>query len=559
MATKLSREAVRQHRQRQERLRAGLRPNTRIVRVPKQNLVRLSLNASSAPPQPRSSVSPFQPSRSGSAAAPEPLLEGGIFFDAFQSASMGVDPPEHKYQEDPTAWAKDILNLHLWSLQRQIAQSVVHERYTAVPSCHDSGKSFLAALLVAWWISIWPEGEAFAVTTAPTTAQVEAILWREIGRMHKRGNLRGRLTLDAKWRINDQADGLVAWGRKPGDYDADAFQGIHQRHLLVVLDEANGIPKLLWDAVDSIATNEGSRVLAIGNPDNPASHFATVCKPGSGWNTIRIDGLKTPNFTKEWVPEDIRPLLLSPTWVKERKKRWGMRSPLYISKVRGRFPDVSDETLISPNLIEAAIERTIKPMGTPQFGVDVARFGDDETVIYKNHGGVLRCVYNMYGNKTTKTAGFVMRLLREEGYNATAVVDGVGVGSGVVDTLTDADMPVADFIGGQRAIDDERFANARSEGYWQIRQMFVDFEIDIEREDEQLQAELGSLMWTTDSKGRISVERKDDYKKRMHASSPDRADAAMYACCWPQEITVDVEAHKKGGGMLNQDLLTREF
>lgn len=549
MATKLSRQALRQHRARQERLRAGLPANA--TPAPK-----IKVASGARQPRQEHAANPFRPSRNG---ANTPLLEGDIFFQSFQAAAANTNPVENVYVNDPVGWAKDVLGLHLWSLQQQIAESVRDRRYTAVPSCHDSGKSFLAAVLVAWFISVHPPGEAFCVTTAPTTQQVEAILWREIGRMHKRGNLQGRLTLDAKWRLNDQPDGLVAYGRKPADYDADGFQGIHQRHLLVVLDEANGIPKILWDAVDSIATNEGARVLAIGNPDNPASQFATVCKPGSGWNTIRINGLKTPNFTGEWVPEEVRPLLLAPTWVKERKKRWGVRSPLYVSKVLGRFPNVSDETLISPDLIEAAQLRTIKAEGWPQFGCDVARFGDDETVIYKNHGGNLRCCYHAYGNRTTKTAGVVMKLLKEEGWNATAVVDGIGVGSGVVDLLTEADMPVQDFIGGATAADTEKYANARAEGYWQLREMFVNYELDLDPDDEQLAAELGSLKWTTDSKGRIVVERKEDYKKRMHASSPDRADAAMYACCFPSELTVDVDAHRKGGGMMNRDIMTREF
>lgn len=546
-----------------QRMRAGLNPDPPvIVRIPRRvlrpdppRIIKPSQRA--GVPASAAARSPFQRSRSGP--PPEPLLEGDIFNQAFAAAAEKTNPTPHKYLNDPAGWAKDVLGLHLWSLQREIAECVRDNRYTAVPSCHDSGKSFLAAVLVAWWIDVHPIGSAFAVTTAPTTAQVEAILWREIGRMHKRGNLAGRLTLDAKWRINDQADGLVAYGRKPSDYDADAFQGIHERHLLVVLDEANGIPKILWDAVDSIATNEGARVLAIGNPDNPASHFATVCKPGSGWNAIRIDALKTPNFTGEWVPEEIRPLLISPTWVKERKKRWGMRSPLYISKVRGRFPDVSDETLISPHLIEAAQHRTLRPTGNVQFGVDVARFGDDETIVMKNHGGHLRCVYHSYGNKTTKTAGVVMRFLREENYAATVVVDGIGIGAGVVDLLSEADMPVEDFLGYGKANDPEKYANARAEGYWQLRQLFVDYEIDIDPDDDQLAAELGAIQWTTDSKGRIVIERKEDYKKRMHASSPDRADAAMYAVAWPDEGLVDIDAHKKNGGMLNRDLLTKDM
>jgi hypothetical protein len=117
------------------------------------------------------------------------------------------------------------------------------------------------------------------VTTAPTTPQVEAILWRYMGNAHKKAGLPRRITLDAKWYIGNE---LVAYGRKPADYDPAAFQGIHARYVLVIIDEAGGVPKSIFDAVDALATNIDARVVAVGNPDDPASHFATICKPGSG-------------------------------------------------------------------------------------------------------------------------------------------------------------------------------------------------------------------------------------------------------------------------------------
>jgi hypothetical protein len=132
----------------------------------------------------------------------------------------------------------------------------------------------------------------------------------------------------------------VAYGRKPADYDEDSFQGIHARFVLVILDEACGIPGSLWTAAETIATNDGCRVLAIGNPDTPLSQFKRACEPGSGWRVIHVDGLRSPNFTSEVVPEGLRELLLSPTWVEERRADWGEDSALFQSKVRGEFPAV---------------------------------------------------------------------------------------------------------------------------------------------------------------------------------------------------------------------------
>jgi hypothetical protein len=137
--------------------------------------------------------------------------------------------PASPYVADPVGWVRDRLREHLWSKQAEIASSVVGHRYTAVQSCHDAGKSFLAARLTAWWLDVHPAGEAFVVTTAPTAPQVSAILWREIGKAHKKGRLTGRITGGSvpEWKLDDGE--IIAYGRKPADYDQAAFQGIHAR------------------------------------------------------------------------------------------------------------------------------------------------------------------------------------------------------------------------------------------------------------------------------------------------------------------------------------------
>ena len=77
----------------------------------------------------------------------------------------------------------------------------------------------------------------------------------------------------------------------------------------------------------------------MANPDDPSSHFAQVCKPGSGRVVNRISAFDTPAYTGEKVPEELLVLLVSPEWVEERKLRWGVTSPICQSKVLGEFPD----------------------------------------------------------------------------------------------------------------------------------------------------------------------------------------------------------------------------
>lgn len=473
---------------------------------------------------------------------------------AFEPPKPPEPPKDHRYRTDPVGWVRDRLGEHLWSKQREIAESVRDNRYTAVQSCHDAGKSFTASRLVSWWLSVHPQGEAFAVTTAPTAAQVSAILWREIRRAHRKGKLNGYITSGAvpEWKLPDGEP--IGYGRKPADEDQAAFQGIHATFPLIIVDEACGVPKNLFDAVDALATNEQARVLAIGNPDDPASHFSNICKPGSGWNVISIDGLGTPNFTAEavashprlaalfealglepsdeQVPDALRPLLLSPLWVDERIHRWGIDSPLFTAKVRGEFPDVGDDVLIGPGLIKAAQDRHLEPAGRAILGVDVARFGMDKTVIYVRRGGVVRLVGEQSKQPTTETTGQAIVAHRET-QAAEIRVDGVGVGAGVVDQLSEQGYPVLDMQAGAKPQEPERFLNARSEWAWVMRTRMEAGEIDLDPADEDLAAQLGAIKFKYTSKGQIQIESKDDLRKRG-MPSPDRADAAILTAVTPQ-------------------------
>lgn len=410
-------------------------------------------------------------------------------------------------------------------------------------SCHESGKSHLAARIAAWWLETHPIGEAFVVTSAPSAPQVRAILWREINRAHAKGNLSGRTNQTEWWMPIAKADGtageeLVAYGRKPDEFQPGAFQGIHARYVLVIFDEAGSMPTALWDAADSLVANENSRFLAIGNPDDPVSEFADVCKPGSGWNTIKIGYDDTPNFTGEAVPEDLRDLLIGPTWVEEKRKKWGETNPMFIAKVKGEFPEVTDGGLIAAKHVKAAQERR-RSLGSPiVLGVDVGA-GGDRNVICARWGDVARIIAADSQPDTMKTLGNVLAKQQETG--ATLVrIDKNGVGKGAYDRA--CELGHDDFEGvnvGEAATDREQFENLRAEAYWALRARFEDGDIDLDPEDEDLAAELVALKWERSSRGRIKMESKLDMKRRG-LGSPDRADALMLACLQDLRPTVDV-------------------
>jgi hypothetical protein len=480
--------------------------------------------------------------------------------DAWDRAVETIDPTPDPYQHNAVKWTREKRGAFLWSKQREVARSVSENRFTACHSAHGTGKSWLAADIVAWWMDVHPIGDAFAVTTAPTAAQVDAILWREIGKAHREMGLEGRIigAPYPAWKVGDE---LIAYGRKPSDY-ADptkamqSFQGIHAKYVLVVLDEATGIPKWLWDAVDTLVTNEHSRVLAIGNPDDPASQFANICLPGSGWNVIGISAFDLPWATGEDVPDYLHDVLTGETWVKERAKRWGENSPLYVSKVLGEFPEVADDTLISPKLIRDARENVLDGLDPGQFGGDVARKGRDETVVYRNRGGVIRLVKRLPNQDTMATAGAFALILREAGNAVPMFVDMIGIGAGVYDRLKEQNLWVVGFDAGGQAYDPTRFVNRRAEAYWELREGFEEGNIDLDELDDDLAAQLQSIKWKTDSRGRKLIESKDDMKKRG-LPSPDRADAAMMAFATPPYTPLPDATNRVPG--LTDDLLDKKM
>lgn len=457
------------------------------------------------------------------------------------------------YQNDPLRFVNEHLYGFLWSKQRLIAEAVRDNRQVAVPSCHDVGKTYLAAILAAWWIACHEPGEAFVITMAPTAPQVRALLWRELNRIHSQGRLPGRM-LQTEWKLDNNE--LVAFGRSPADTAPTSAQGVHQKYVLVILDEACGIAKALWDAVSSMAANEYSRMLAIGNPDDPSTEFRDVCKPGSGWKVIEVGAFDSPNFTTEEVPEFLRPLLVSPVWVDERRKKWGEGSPLWMSKVLGKFPEQAIDGLIPLGTITQAAQRALEPGKEVELGVDVARFGDDHSVCYCRRGPVVRRNFRSTKEDTMKTAGRVIVALRETG--ATKVkIDDTGVGGGVTDRLKELQNGLDTSEEGKachkllrgveivpvnvgelptivldpndpRFQSTERYLNLRAELNWGLRQRFIDGDIDIDENDDDLQAEAGDIKYFYTSRGQLQIEAKADMKKRGRPS-PDDWDAIVLA------------------------------
>ena len=460
-------------------------------------------------------------------------------------------PQEDPYRANPVGWVNDKLGEHLWSKQVEIAEALRDHRKVAVKACHGPGKSFLAARLVAHWLDTHPVGQASAVTSAPTDHQVKAILWKEISRAHRKGKLAGYVTLDAQWKIGAE---LVAFGRKPADHDEHGFQGIHERYLLVVLDEACGIPPALWTGAGTLGTNDDARMLAIGNPDDPSSEFATICAgapdDGSsglsdeGWWVVTISIFDTPNFTGEPVPAELRLQLPAQTWLDDQTKKWGVGSPLYTSKVLGRFPADASTGTVPWSWIKACqgddAAARVGPLLVPVvLGVDVAGSdAGDETVVYERRGMHAGRRWSVQSSDPEVVLQLIEDAVRSSG--ATKVkIDAIGVGWGLVAPLrrTFPSLEVVPVVVSEAAPGNdpedgkpwsEKFINLRAFIWWHVgRVMSQQHAWDLTEVEDATLNELAAPKYR-EVKGRIQIESKDELRKRIGRST-DNADALLLA------------------------------
>lgn len=444
------------------------------------------------------------------------------------------------YRTDPVAWVRQRCNEFVWSKQAEVMRSVVTHRRTAVKSCHGVGKSHIASRIAAWWLDVHPPGTAFVVTTAPTYAQVRAILWRYIRQVHREHQLAGKV-LQTEWHLDGE---IVAFGRKPADHDEAAFQGIHALHVLVIIDEACGIPEQLYIAADALTTNDGCRILAIGNPDNPASHFKQVCQPTSGWNVIRISAFDSPNFTGEPVPDELRQLLISRSWAEEKAIEWGVDNPIYISKILGDFAEQAPNAVVRlADVITCQlpldVPYTPEQLLPVELGVDVGG-GGDLTVIRERRGMVAGRQWTSHSDRPETLAPLVIRAIVETG--ATSVkVDSIGIGWGLVGELRNRRQQHGAQVHGvnvaEKSTQPEKYANLRAQIWWEIgRKLSADRAWDLSTMDDadRTVAELLEPLWELDIHGRIKIESKDDIRERNGGRSPDHADALLLAYVKPR-------------------------
>lgn len=455
------------------------------------------------------------------------------------------------YAADPVGFIRDVLRGDPWARQVEVARAVRDDPQVAVRSCHAAGKDWLAGRLALWWA--YAVG-GLAVVTGPTAAQVEEILMRgEVRNAFLAGGLPGDLHVRA---LRPGGGGGEAGILARTASDVHALTGLHRARVLYILTEAQD-PDLghAFDAAFAVCTGAEDRILAVGNPTEPGTRFEAAHRPGSGWRTFKIAADDIPNVREG---RTVVPGLLTVEGVERIAREYGKRSPFYTSRVLAEFPATAEDSLLRPEWINRAEElgRTGALEGEAAreslvFGVDPARLGPDSTAVCVRQGPAVRGFTTWDNLDTMRTADMVLGLVRRAKRPVElVVVDGVGLGGGVVDRLREtlsthrhrgrrgngtrfeARPPeVAEFTASERASEPGRFTNARAEAAWNVRRLLEDGRLGLP-EDARLRAELLAQRVRFGADGRVSLDAKENVRSRLGGRSGDRFDALALAS-WP--------------------------
>jgi len=386
----------------------------------------------------------------------------------------------------------------------------------AVASGHGIGKSALVAWLIMW--AICTEADTKGVVTANTENQLKTKTWSELAKWYRSCRYRhwfkftatalfsSDVTREKKWRID-----MIPWSER----NTESFAGLHNegKRILVVFDEASAIPDVIWEVTEGALTDANTEIIwvAFGNPTRNTGRFRECFgRFKHRWTRRQVDSRTVPGINLKQIQQ----------WADD----YGDDSDFFRVRVKGVFPRAGSRQFISGVLAEEATKRIVEvPYGTAKvISVDVARFGDDQSVIAMRHGRKLESLIKFRNLDTMQLASEIAAIVIKTKPDAV-FVDGVGVGGGVVDRLRQLGLDVIDVNAGMAPDleNKDTHLNKRVEMWDRMRKWLEGADIP---DDKDLFDDLIGIEYGYDNKMRLQLEKKEDMKKRG-LSSPDCADA----------------------------------
>lgn len=442
-----------------------------------------------------------------------------------------------EYRTNPVLFAKEVLMFEPDDWQKVTLFDLAERPKVAVKSGQGVGKTGLEAVSILWFLCCFPFPRV--VATAPTRQQLNDVLWSEVSKWQSNSPLLSEILRWTKTYIymvgNEKRWFAVArTATKP-----ENMQGFHEDNMLFVVDEASGVADPIMEAILGTLSGENNKLLLCGNPTRTSGTFYDAFHADRElYGCHTVSSLDSKRTNKDNIKSLIR--------------KYGEESNVVLVRVYGKFPNQEDDVLIPLSVVEQCGSRMYelpkeKESKNILFGVDVARFGDDETSIYRNVKGHLKLAVSRKGQDTMRTVGDIVdqyRIVLKEykDYKGSVYIniDDTGVGGGVTDRLREVkreenlDRMVIVPINAAEKIETktndgkeaaERYNNITTHMWATLKDLMKEKNVVLEDDPETI-AQLTTRKYLIASNGKIEIEKKKDMKKRG-LSSPDRADALV--------------------------------
>jgi hypothetical protein len=421
------------------------------------------------------------------------------------------------YRNDPNKFVKEVLGVEPDEWQKDFLDAVATgERKISIRSGHGVGKSTTASWAMLWFLlTRYP---VKVVVTAPTSAQLYDALFAELKRWVKELPKPVQDLLDVKQeRIELKASATEAFisARTSRAEQPEALQGVHSDNVMLVADEASGVPEAVFEAAAGSMSGHNALTILLGNPVRSSGFFFdTHNRLKDEWWTRRVSCIDSTRVSTEYV--------------NDMKSRYGEESNAFRIRVLGEFPRSDDDTIIPMDLLETAKHRDTRAYEDAPivWGLDVARFGSDSSVLCKRQSNVVHTLERWRNLDLMQLTGAVVSQYEACDHKSRPteiLVDSIGLGAGVVDRLRELNLPARGINVSESPAMGGTYLNLRAELWHKAKAWLEKRDCKIPN-NEDLIGELATVRYTFTSNGKIKIESKDDIRRRG-LKSPDMADA----------------------------------
>jgi phage terminase large subunit len=438
-----------------------------------------------------------------------------------------------RWKADPVLFALQALGLSLWKKQQAILRELCKSSRIAVRSGHKIGKSKLAAVMALWWIVTHPSG--VVVMTSSSGRQVERILWAEVRKCYQSAvyNFGGRLALKPSSGLTFP-DGRIIYGFSTDE--PDIMAGISGHELLFLADEASGIQQDIFEAIEG-NTAGGGVIVMFSNPLRPVGYFyEAFAEKAKFWSKFAISSEETPNATEG---KTIIPGLAERKWIEEIAEKWGRESAYFAVRVLGNFPVSGSNVVFSLRLVEEAMKRVPSQPDEDLLvcGLDVAEFGDDESILTMRRGVKVYPQLAYRGMDGVDLVGSVLmdlRRFKRPNERPVVFIDSTGVGHGAwANMVRHEEVRAYGVRMADCALNKLEYGNRRAEIHFKLKEKLKTMCLP---PSEDLRSQLIAPVYGFDQQGRLMVEKKDKLKARL-GRSPDHSDSLCLCAIDPPKET----------------------